>query len=91
MDMSRLRRLAGGGTEEETPRTGILSARSEWHALALGALIGLAVALTGRAELLALTVPGILGIKRVNSQAIYEMRREPWYTAAGVVLMWVIA
>lgn len=90
MDWARLTAWIGGGTEEETPRKGLLSARSEWHALILGALIGLTVSLTGRVELLALVVPAILGLKRINSKSIYEMKREPWYTAAGILLMWVI-
>lgn len=35
-----LRKYLGAGTEEETPRHGVLSSRKEWHALLIGASVG---------------------------------------------------
>lgn len=75
-------------TESDTARDGLLSYRSEWHALTLGVAIGLAMLVPSanlrRVVWYAIGIETLEAEKR--SKALREIRKESWYALGGVVL-----
>lgn len=91
--MSLLKWL-GGGDEEETPRDGILSSRSEWHSLGIGASVGFIVAFVGGkdAAWLFIILSGIaFGSSRTNVKQLQHVKREPFYALVASVLMFLLS
>lgn len=91
--MSLLKWL-GGGEEEETPRDGILSSRSEWHSLGIGASVGFIVAFVGGkdAAWLFIILSGIaFGSSRTNVKQLQHVKREPFYALVASVLMFLLS
>jgi hypothetical protein len=81
------------GTESETPRDGVLSTLTEYHALILGCVVGFVALLTGALWLLVVFVAGALGMeagrRRGSSSrvpAFGEVTKEPWYGLGGLVI-----
>jgi len=82
-------------SESETARDGFLSSRAELHAVAIGFLGGLLLAVTGRIEVAVLFGGVVFGARKVRGHLL-DARREAAYTALGFVLpllayLWGIA
>jgi hypothetical protein len=91
--MSLLKWL-GGGDEEETPRDGILSSRSEWHSLGIGASVGFIVAFVGGkdAAWLFIILSGVaFGSSKTNVKQLQHVKREPFYALVASVLMFLLS
>jgi hypothetical protein len=91
--MSLLKWL-GGGEEEETPRDGILSSRSEWHSLGIGASVGFIVAFVGGkdAAWLFIILSGVaFGSSKTNVKQLQHVKREPFYALVASVLMFLLS
>lgn len=91
--MSLLKWL-GGGDEEETPRDGILSSRSEWHSLGIGASVGFIVAFVGGkdAAWLFIILSGVaFGSSKTNIKQLQHVKREPFYALVASVLMFLLS
>ncbi|WP_143421026.1 hypothetical protein [Halorubrum halodurans] len=72
----------GAGSEDETPRYGILSSRAEWHAFAIGLSVGFTTALTGGkdAAWLFIILAGIaFGTAEVEVGHLKHVQKEPYY------------
>lgn len=95
-------RYMGAGDETDTPRDGLLSARSEWHALAIGLAVGGAHGTIG-SEYTAYMVVAVLaaaleleiieeffldGIP--DEHPLADLRAQPWYAAGGLVLGYTV-
>jgi len=79
----------GGGSEDETPRDGILSSRAEWHSFGLGAAVGFITALTGGkdAAWLFIILTGLaFGSAKANIKQLKHIKREPYYALVASVL-----
>jgi len=79
------------GTEEETPRDGVLSTLTEYHALILGSAVGFVALFTGELGLLPVFVVGALGVEAGRRRgrtetvpAFGEVQKEPWYALGGL-------
>lgn len=81
-------------TEDESERNGFLSYAGEWHAATIGIGVGLAAALHGRPEFLAVLVAttlGLAGADRLKGRrTARELRREPWYGIGASLLAYVV-
>lgn len=89
MTMTDLLKYLGGGSEDETPRDGLLSSRREWHALVLGFFAGFIhgyIQSEQTRNLLVTAAAIILGSKTVNRGKLKQIQSEPWYAAAGIVV-----
>lgn len=74
--------------ESDTERDGILSTLTEWHALIIGAAVGVAYLVTGSVELLALFTFGALGYKLGSDKGwLREIQREPHYALGACYLV----
>lgn len=89
--------LPDAAEESGTDRDGVLSYAGEWHALFVGLAAGMVAILTGQYGLLLAVAAAALGIEGLaragkirNVKAVGEIRREPWYALAGLVLGAVI-
>lgn len=84
--------LPDGKTEEDTARDGLLSYAVEWHALALGFLVGFAWSLPSKR--LRAFAWATLGLDECadgcRSDAMDEIQQEPHYAAGGVAFGAVI-
>lgn len=88
--------LPDGATEADTDRDGVLSYAGEYHALVVGAGAGLAAGATGKWELAVVVASAALGVEAARRSkstvenprlpAIGEIRREPWYACAGLLV-----
>jgi hypothetical protein len=77
--------LPDASEESGTDRDGVLSYAAEWHALAIGFLVGL----TGAAAVVIAFAGYALGIGRSVFRETGHLRdaaREPAYSAGGIVL-----
>mgnify|MGYP000542531654 CR=1 FL=1 len=87
--------LLPSGSESETERDGFLSSRAELHAVAVGFLAGVLLAVTRRIEVAALFGAVVFGTRKVRGH-LKDARREAAYTALGFILplpayLWGIA
>jgi len=83
----------GAGSEAETPRYGVLSARAEWHSILIGISIGFITALSGGkdAAWMLIILAGIaLGAKEVNIGHLKHIQKEPAYALVGAVLTFLL-
>lgn len=88
--------LPDGKREDDTERDGLLSYAGEWHALLAGAGAGLAAGATGNWEFAVIVASAAFGIgaatrskwtvENPSLPAIGEVRREPWYASAGLLV-----
>lgn len=79
----------GAGDEDETPRTGVLSSRAEWHSFGIGLSVGFIVALTGGkdAAWLFIILSGIaFGTAEVNVSHLKHVQKEPYYALVASVI-----
>lgn len=80
-------------TEDASERDGFLSYAGEVHASLAGLGGGVAAALLGRPELLALVIAVALGVEGASRfkgrHVAHELRREPWYGIGAALLGYV--
>jgi hypothetical protein len=84
----------GAGEEEETPRHGILSSRSEWHSLGIGASVGFIVAFVGGkdAAWLFIILSGVaFGSSETDIKQLQHIKREPYYALVASVVMFLLS
>lgn len=82
-------------TKTETgPHQGPLSTYSEWHALILGLVVGVASVAFGTQWAVPVCLAAALGAKGVaktkRTKALDEIRAEPWYLCAGLLIGWFV-
>lgn len=84
----------GNGSEDETPRHGLLSSRAEWHAFGIGLSVGFIVALSGGkdAAWLFIALAGIaLGTTKVDVGQLKHVRKEPYYALVSSVFAFLLS
>ena len=91
--MSKILKWLGGGTEEETPRYGILSSRAEWHAFGIGVAIGFIVAAVGgpsAADLFLVFASIAFGLHEVDVGHLKHVQMEPYYALVASVVSFLL-
>lgn len=90
-------REAGAATEAGTIRDGFLSHATEVHALVIGLGAGFVSELLHQPIAAAAVVMVALGLKgadwarrHLSSEVVGEVRQEPWYAVAGVLVGYVV-
>lgn len=78
--------IPDGMTESDTDRDGVLSYAGEYHALAIGAFLGVAVGLTGDTTVLMAAVAIVLGKAKYSNPHLKDATQEVAYTASGFVV-----
>jgi uncharacterized membrane protein YjjP (DUF1212 family) len=89
----KLLKYLGAGSEDETPRYGMLSSRAEWHAFLIGISIGFISALSGGkdAAWMLIILAGIaLGTKEVDIGHLKHIKQEPMYALVGAVISFLL-
>lgn len=85
----KLFKWLGAGSEDETPRYGVLSSRAEWHSFGIGLSVGFITALTGGkdAAWLFIILAGIaFGTAEVNIGHLKHVQKEPYYALVGSMI-----
>lgn len=92
--------LPDGATEADTERDGFLLYAGEWHALVLGGGAGLAAGATGNWQLAVVVASAAFGVgaavrskgtvENPSLPAIGEVKQEPWYACAGLLVGTVV-
>jgi hypothetical protein len=92
--MARLRdiwhRYRPRARESDGAYNGPLSTYREYHALIVGLAAGFLSAATGRWELALAAGAVALGVRAAPTGPLEEVRREPWYTLAGLLLAYPV-
>jgi len=90
----RLLRWLGGGSEDESPRMGVLSSRAEWHALGIGGSVGFITAYSGGREAawLFMALAAIaFGVRKAETKHLQHVQSEPYYALVASVIVYLLS
>lgn len=78
---------ADAPTESDSERDGFLSYSAEWHALAIGAFLGVAHLYTGDPEIVGGAVAILLGKAKVSNSHLKDAAKEIAYSGGAFVIV----
>lgn len=82
--------LPDGATEDDTERDGFLSYSKEWHALAIGAVLGIIAAVTMHEAVFLFAFLIITGKAKVSNGHLRDAAIEAAYSGGGFVVFFVL-